>query len=198
MKNSTIVPLLSDASDVALITAVAAERSGAALEEMHRRFTPMLRSVIMRVVSSTADADEVLQDVFIQVWHQADHYSSEKGHLLGWLITVARRRALDHVRKACAYRNATDRYEKVVREPEGSANSCVDEEVQQNELKSQMEHCLRLLPPPQREAVDLTFYKGLSQREIAARLSVPLGTVKTRIELGLRKLGRSLLATKAA
>jgi RNA polymerase sigma-70 factor (ECF subfamily) len=74
----------------------------------------------------------------------------------------------------------------------------VDREVCQNELQQQIREHLQKLPDAQREAVRLTFFQGLSQREIAARLSVPLGTVKTRIELGMRKLGRSLTCDKAA
>src|SRR4051794_35427984 len=115
MKNNTSsFPKLATATDVELITAVSKERSQEALEELYRRHRPMLRSVISRVMNSDTDADDVLQDVFIQVWNQADSYSSEKGHLLGWLITLARRRALDRVRQMCAYKNATDRYEKAV------------------------------------------------------------------------------------
>src|SRR5215213_8070286 len=98
MKNSISCPTLASASDVDLITAVAQERSQQALEELYRRYRSMLRSVINRVMNTDADCDDVLQDVFIQVWNQAESYSSEKGHLLGWLITLARRRALDRVR----------------------------------------------------------------------------------------------------
>jgi RNA polymerase sigma-70 factor (ECF subfamily) len=201
MNNSSSCDLsLSNTPDVELITAVAQERSAKALEELYRRYRPLLSSVINRVMNNHAEADEVLQDVFIQVWDIAGSYSSEKGHLLGWLITIARRRALDHVRQMCSYKNATDRYEKSV-EPERPCTGemfTVDREVCQNELQQQIREHLQKLPDAQREAVRLTFFQGLSQREIAARLSVPLGTVKTRIELGMRKLGRSLICDKAA
>jgi RNA polymerase sigma-70 factor (ECF subfamily) len=200
MKNSITCPPLNGASDVELITAVSEDRSQRALEELYRRYRSMLRSVINRVMNSDADADDVLQDVFIQVWNQAQSYSSEKGHLLGWLITMARRRALDRVRQMCAYKNATDRYEKAVEptKPGLYETSIVDREVWKNELQERMDKLMHKLPEAQQQAVRLTFFQGLSQREIAAHLSVPLGTIKTRIELGMRKLGRSFVAGQAA
>ena len=183
-----------------LITAVSEDRSQQALEELYRRYRSMLRSVINRVMNSDADADDVLQDVFIQVWNQAQSYSASKGHLLGWLITMARRRALDRVRQMCAYKNATDRYEKSVEptKPGFHETSIVDREVWKNELQQRMDKLMSKLPEAQRQAVRLTFFQGLSQREIAAYLSVPLGTIKTRIELGMRKLGRSFVSGQAA
>jgi RNA polymerase sigma-70 factor (ECF subfamily) len=200
MKISNTCPQITGASDVELITAVSEDRSQRALEELYRRYRSMLRSVINRVMNSDADADDVLQDVFIQVWNQAQSYSSEKGHLLGWLITMARRRALDRVRQMCAYKNATDRYEKAVEptKPGFYETSIVDREVWKNELQERMDKLMHKLPEAQRQAVRLTFFQGLSQREIAAHLSVPLGTIKTRIELGMRKLGRSFVAGQAA
>src|SRR6476659_11125439 len=108
MKNSFASPTLHSPSDVDLITAVSQDRSQQALEELYRRYRAMLRSVINRVMNSDSDCDDVLQDVLIQVWNQAGSYSAEKGHLLGWLITLARRRALDRVRQMCAYKHATE------------------------------------------------------------------------------------------
>jgi RNA polymerase sigma-70 factor, ECF subfamily len=200
MKHTPSIPALSDATDVELITAVASERSAAALEEIYRRYQPMLRSVIMRVVNNHAEADEVLQDVFVQVWELASSYSPEKGHFLGWLVTLARRRSVDHIRRICAYQNATGRYEESVKPAAPHVNEMfiVDREVCQHELQQQVATLLQKLPEEQREAVNLTFFKGMSQREIASHLSVPLGTIKTRIELGMRKLGRSLLTQEAA
>jgi RNA polymerase sigma-70 factor (ECF subfamily) len=104
------------------------------------------------------------------------------------------------VRQNCAYKNATDRYEKSVSTPQNGfqESSTVDREVWKNELRQRMSQLMHKLPEAQRNAVRLTYYQGLSQREIAAHLSVPLGTIKTRIELGMRKLGRSLVACEAA
>lgn len=191
---------LARSTDLELITAVAKERSQAALEALYDRYRPVLRSVIHRVLSADGEVDDVLQKVLIQIWHQAETYSAEKGNLLGWLVTLTRRRSVDHVRKLCAYKNATDRYETAC-EPSRQIFTdmfSVNRQVYQNELQQQVKVLMQKLPEAQREAVGLTYFQGLSQREIATRLSVPLGTIKTRIELGMRKLGRSLVSELAA
>jgi RNA polymerase sigma-70 factor (ECF subfamily) len=176
------------------------QRSEHALEVLYARHSPLLRSVAMRILSNYAEVDDVLQDVFIHLWGRSEDYSAEKGQLLGWLVTITRRRALDRVRQRSAYQNATNRYEEKCKHAIGQPTSAciVDKEVQQHELHELVMHSIEGLPPQQGEVVQLTFFKGLSQREIAARLSLPLGTVKTRIELGMRKLSRSLAVQKAA
>jgi len=187
-------------SDSELMTQVV-HRSEHALEILYARHSPLLRSVAMRILSNYAEVDDVLQDVFIHLWNRSSDYSAEKGQLLGWLVTITRRRALDRVRQRSAYQNATNRYEEKCKHAIGQVNSSaciVDKEVQQHELHDLVMHSIESLPPHQGEVVQLTFFKGLSQREIAARLSLPLGTVKTRIELGMRKLSRSLAVQRAA
>jgi RNA polymerase sigma-70 factor (ECF subfamily) len=104
------------------------------------------------------------------------------------------------VRQLSAYQRATTRYEESAR-PEAhrlESNSIVEKEVRQNELQALLNRLIGELPKEQGVAVHLTFFKGLSQREIASRLSLPLGTVKTRIELAVKKLGRSYLCQEAA
>ncbi len=187
-------------TDEELMDRIVAGESQRALEELYRRHRGVLRGVITRVLGVEADSDDVLQDVFIQVWKHAGTFSSHKGKLLGWLITIARRRALDRVRQLSAYQRATSRYEAASR-PEVhrlESTSVVDQEVRQNELQDVLNRLIQDLPKEQGVAVRLTFFKGLSQREIAARLSLPLGTVKTRIELAVRKLGRSYICQEAA
>ncbi|WP_050028529.1 sigma-70 family RNA polymerase sigma factor [Verrucomicrobium sp. BvORR034] len=188
--------LLDDESLMALITE---KQDQKALEVLYQRHRPVLRGVIGRVVGVDADVDDVLQDVFIQVWKQSATFSAKKGQLLGWLITIARRRALDRVRQLTSYQKATNRYEESIKPEIGHAeDSTVDREVRHNELTELFDHLIADLPKEQGVAVQLTFFSGLSQREIAARLSLPLGTVKTRIELAVRKLGRSNLCREAA
>ena len=185
--------------DADLVRSIAEFRSEKALQELYRRHQPLLRSVIRRVLNSDTETDDVLQDVFLQVWNNASAYSPEKGQFLGWLITVARRRAVDRLRQICAYKNATDRFEASL-EPEtpNFQQSTTEQEVQHNELRDRISTHLGKLPEAQQQVVKLTYFQGLSHREIAARLSVPLGTIKTRIELGIRKLSRSLLTEQAA
>jgi RNA polymerase sigma-70 factor (ECF subfamily) len=132
--------------------------------------------------------------VLLQVWDRAETYSHCKGKLLSWLSTVARRRAIDRVRQSCAYRRATDRFEIVSRHPdkEISETHPVEHEAQQNDVRQLIDRQLDLLPSQQREAICLAYLEGHSQREIASITHTPLGTVKTRIELGLKKLSHAI------
>jgi RNA polymerase sigma-70 factor (ECF subfamily) len=192
-------PVYSQLKDEDLMDLITDQQSQKALEELYRRHRHVLRGVVTRVIGVDADADDVLQDVFIQVWKQAATFSAKKGQLLGWLITIARRRALDRVRQVSSYQKATNRYEAAFKPEAGqTADSVVDREVRQHELTSLLNRLIAELPKEQSQAVELTFFKGLSQREIAAQLSLPLGTVKTRIELAVKKLGRSYLCQEAA
>lgn len=165
-----------------------------ALSRLHQRYKAVLKSIVMQVLHDDADAEDVLQDVFIQVWERAGSYSPEKGKLLSWLATLARRRAIDRVRQHSAYRRATDRYEIACNHPdkEIGESHTVERAAHRDDLKHIMERHLRLLPPPQREAIHMTFFEGKSQREISSLTGTPLGTVKTRIELGIKKLTQSI------
>jgi RNA polymerase sigma-70 factor (ECF subfamily) len=169
-----------------------------AMSELYRRYGTVLKAVIMKVLHDETEAEDVLQEVFVQVWDRAESYSSEKGKLLSWLSTVARRRAIDRVRQACAYRRATDRFEIVSRHPdkEVSQTHPVEHEAQQDDVRELIDRQLDLLPDSQREAICLAYLEGHSQREIASITHTPLGTVKTRIELGLKKLSHAIGASR--
>lgn len=187
--NDSITPL-----DECLIEAVVEHKSEAALASLYQRYRHVLRCVIMRVMRDEADTDDVLQDVFLQVWTRAETYSPEKGRLLGWLIILARRRALDRLRQRCAYNRARDRFEAEYRIPvvEQGPNNESDQQLCEDDLRNILGRLLHRLPPHQGQVVQMTYFNGMSQRQIAAALELPLGTVKTRIELGMRKLSNSL------
>ena len=158
--------------------------------DLHTRYAPILRAVIMRVMHDPVETDDVLQEVFLQVWTRAETYCAERGQPLGWLITLARRRAIDRLRQRCAYQRACDRFEvqSVPAAATGGKAHSVEQEACGDDLRELLERLITRLPPRQQEVVKLAFFKGCSQREIAANLHLPLGTVKTRIELGVRKL----------
>lgn len=181
------------AEDTELIQALV-ERRPEAMETLCRRYSAVLKSVIMKVLHDDAEADDVLQEVFLQVWDRALHYSPERGRLLSWLSTVARRRAIDRVRQTCAYRRATDRFEIVCRHPDKEIDQThpVEFQAHQTDVRALIDRQLDLLPDNQRQAICLAYLEGRSQREIASITDTPLGTVKTRIELGLRKLSHAI------
>src|SRR5207247_6365668 len=163
-----------------------------ALAELYGRHGKRRRATIDGVVHEEAEGDDVLQEILLQVWKEADHYSPKAGRPLGWIVTIARRRAIDRLRRRQAYSRARERYQKgLTQEPRNLRREAYDPFVL-NDLHHFLEKCIRALPRLQREAVKLAFFEGLSHREIAATTHAPLGTVKTRLELGLRKLAHSI------
>jgi RNA polymerase sigma-70 factor, ECF subfamily len=169
-----------------------------ALQQLYERYHRLLHTVAMNVVRHSPDAEEILQDVFLYVWNRADTYCPAKGKALGWLVMLARRRAIDRLRQQSSYRRATSRFETEClrendeREPHSDLNrkACLDD------LRTLLKQQLDRLPPAQKQAVELTFFQGMSQREIAFTMRLPLGTVKTRIDLGLRKLAHILVTAR--
>lgn len=181
-------------SDEELLRGIVEDRSRQNLEQLYRRHQSLLRSVVMRVLRVDWLVDDVLQDVFVQVWLHGDSYSAEKGQVLGWLITLARRRAVDRLRRQYAYQKATDRYEaEQGQQADEVEDHCeVYQDVCSHDLRSLMYSLINQLPPAQQEVIMMAYFKDLSQRQIAGELGLPLGTVKTRIELGMRKLSNAL------
>ena len=165
------------------------QRRQQALKELYSRYSRSLRALIGSVVHEESEADDVLQESFLQIWREAHHYSPKAGKPLGWVITIARRRAIDRVRRRDSYRRAKQRFEDEIKpQTQIPRVGRTDSEVTQSDLRSFLGRQLKTLPPVQREAVELAYFSGLSQREIAATTNTPLGTVKTRLQLGLRKL----------
>jgi len=177
-------------TDEALMSRIQA-RDDKAIAILYRRHTPLLRSVIGRILNNDSDVDDMLQVVFLEVWRQAAHYDAEKGKALGWIVTLARRRAIDKVRTMQTYSRAQERLRE---EPEPASHLGADEEAAMSETAEIFKRVIATLPAPQREALDFAFYRGFSQREIAAQTGIPLGTIKTRLELALRKVRTALVA----
>lgn len=172
------------------------QRNGAALEMMMQRYRRLLKSAILRTVNDDAAAEDVLQECFFELWRQADHYSSTKGRPMAWLMTLAKRRAIDHLRRSMAYCRAKDRMEQSIQHIEViSQDSAVD--CEQADMGRVLGEHLSLLPEAQKQVIELAFLQGMSQREVAEATHTPLGTVKTRMELGLKKL-RQNFRTRSA
>ena len=165
------------------------QRRQQALKELYSRYSRSLRALIGSVVHEESEADDVLQESFLQIWREAHNYSPKAGKPLGWVITIARRRAIDRVRRRDSYRRAKQRFEEEIKpQAQTPRTGGTEAEVLQSDLRRFLGRQMELLPPVQREAVELAYFRGLSQREIAATTNTPLGTVKTRLQLGLRKL----------
>src|SRR5205809_5963602 len=178
--------------DEALMKDISRRRHGSALTELYGRNGQRLKAMVDSVVHEQAEADDVVQEILLQIWKEADHYSPEAGKPLGWMVTIARRRAIDRLRRRQAYSRVRERYQKRVIQQEPNSPRESDDVFVLNDLRHFLKQCMRVLPRLQREALELAFFKGLSHREIAAATHAPLGTVKTRLELGLQKLTHTL------
>ena len=186
------VDALRELSDSQLMLAIA-RRDPRALSELYDRYSSILKALIIRVVHDDAEADDLLQEIFMQVWRQAKNYSPKKGQALGWVVTLTRRRAIDRLRKRQAYHRATERLEvHTEQQPEAWLHSRIDDDIERDDLRDFLRARIDDLPPFQKQAIELAFFKGMSQREIALHTHTPLGTIKTRLELGLRKLYESV------
>jgi len=178
-------------TDAELMEAVV-RRDSDAIAAIYERYESMLRAVVSSILHDAGETDDVLQDVLIQLWNHADRLLVEKG-LQGFLVTVAKRRALDRLRRRLAYRRATDRLETELMAEFSDKMQGPQTKPATFDLSELLSTMIRLLPESQQEVVELTFFKGLSQRDIAAQKSIALGTVKTRLQLARKKLLNQLM-----
>ena len=157
----------------------------AAFERLYDRVAPLVHGVVLAVVRNPALAEEVTQEVLVEAWRTAPRFDPERGSARSWLLTMARRRAVDRVRSVQA---SVDRDAAVgAREIERDVD-VVSEAVEIRLEQQQVRRCLDGLTGLQREAVSMAFYRGHTHREVAHLLDVPLGTVKTRLRDGLIRL----------
>ena len=163
-------------------------REGDALESIYKRYESLLRTVILGVIRDESDVDDVLHDVLLQVWEQGHRYNPNEKGLRGLLVTLARRRAFDRLRQRAAYRRATESLKTDTDNPLTFETSTISSEVEVHDLSQLLNRVIQELPEAQKEVIQLAFFKGMSQREIAAKRQISLGTVKTRLHLALRKL----------
>jgi RNA polymerase sigma-70 factor, ECF subfamily len=183
-------------SDVDLMHQVQAQDSDA-FSQLYDRYSGILKALILRVLHNEAEADDLLQEVFMEIWNHAGRFSSQKGKPLGWMVTLARRRAIDALRKKKAYERAEERLQaETQQQPDVRAQSVTEKEIHDGDTRVLMDRVLGALPKAQQQAVELAFFYGMSQREIAANTNTPLGTVKTRLELGLKKIYDALKELK--
>ena len=186
-------PISNERSDEQLMAGIK-NRSDTALATLYRRHTPLLRTIIARVVNNDTDVDDILQEVFVEIWNRVESYDETKGKALGWIVTLARRRAIDRVRRKQAYSRAEERLRESTEATADAMHPSTDSEAMNGDTAEIFQRILTTLPPKQREAVQLAYYSGLSQRDIARRTGIPLGTIKTRLELAIRKLRAAILA----
>lgn len=190
IESETLRPELAQDNDVGLIKAIAA-RDEVALAQLYDRYRAILFGLLMRILNNREEAEDVLQEVFLQVWRKAADFDENRGRPFTWLVTLGRSRGIDRLRTlAVRERVAEASAREVIEEISDAAGDAF-----RSEQRGLVNDALAKLPDDQKRPLMLAYFDGLTQSEIATRLGTPLGTVKTRMRTGLIKL-RELLAGK--
>jgi RNA polymerase sigma-70 factor (ECF subfamily) len=168
-----------------------ASKDSAALDAFYQRYNRIAFSLVLRIVGSREDAEDVLTDVFWQVWQQSARYDSSRGKPIAWLLTIARTRAIDCIRSTNRQQSRTDELD-ASKHP-ASAPTEPDSFVLAD-TRNAVKEALNELPEQQRISLEMAYFQGMSHTEIATALGQPLGTVKDRIRNGMMHLRKRLKA----
>jgi len=186
------VVAVSNEADAALVRAIAGgDRE--ALAQLYDRFAPSLMAVGCRILCDRTEAEDLLHDVFLEVWRQAADYDDQRGSVRAWVLMRMRSRALDR-RKAAGFARVVSLEDR--RAPEEPSATVEDPSLQPD--REAVRRSLAALPPEQRVVLELGYFEGLSSSEIAARIDAPIGTVKSRVAAALLKLRGALVRQDAS
>ena len=175
-------------SDVDLIDQ-ASRGDARALEVLYDRYSRVVFSFALRIVNDQLIAEELLQEVFFRAWQQGGSFRASKGAFLTWLLSITHNMAIDEVRKRKRRPQRSDSDDPdVVLAAVADTGPSVEDEVWLRVLRERIGRALDTLPQAQREAIELAYFRGMTHREIADTLNEPLGTIKTRMRLGMQKL----------
>ncbi len=186
--------MIADSAGIADLIHKVAKQERDAFSHLYDRCSSLVFGLALRMLKVRSDAEDLLQEVFVQIWRQAENYSEDRGSPEAWIVNIARSRAIDKIR-------SIRRMEKsfvLTDDPAGAESSVnVESAVGEFETKFTMNSALANLPEAQRKVLELAYFDGLTQTEIADRLAEPLGTVKTRMRSGIHRL-REILGTRTA
>jgi RNA polymerase sigma-70 factor (ECF subfamily) len=175
--------LASKRSMTELLQRIAQRADRQAFAELFQSYAPRVKAYMMRQGADANTAEELAQETLLTVWRKAALYSDEKGSATTWIFTIARNLRIDRLRRELVYQELPEG-----REEEASTDELPDEAVTARERQERVRAALALLPEDQHEVVSLSYLEGLSHSEIADRLSLPLGTVKSRMRLAYQKI----------
>ena len=179
-------------TDEELMAGLADGETGS-LEQLYDRYSSLVFSVSLRVLDDRQLAEDVTQEVFLRLWRQPRSYDAGRGRFLSWLMSVTRNRAIDEQRRITRRRRVEKPGDDATSELPGPERFHDPQlEAVLAEDRRRVRQAMTRLPPPQREVIELAYFSGLTQTQIARRTGEPLGTVKTRIRLGMRKLRGAL------
>lgn len=175
-------------SDVDLI-GQASRGDARALEVLYDRYSRVVFSFALRIINDQQIAEELLQEVFFRAWQQGGTFRASKGTFLTWLLSITHNMAIDEVRKRKRRPQRSDSDDPdLVLAGVADGGPSVEDEVWSRALRERIARALDTLPKAQREAIELAYFRGMTHREIADNLNEPLGTIKTRMRLGMQKL----------
>jgi RNA polymerase sigma-70 factor (ECF subfamily) len=180
---------MSSSAPSAVLLPAVAQGNVSAFEELYDRYASTVYGLLLRILANADDAQEVLQETFVKAWTSAKMFDAVRGSEVAWLISIARSRGIDRLRSR---RTRVEREDEAGRE-QSIFSAFVEratgaDDAIQSEERHAVRSALAELPEPQRIALELAYFEGLSQTEIATRLSQPLGTIKTRMQLGMKKM----------
>ncbi|MEZ4403571.1 MAG: sigma-70 family RNA polymerase sigma factor [Kofleriaceae bacterium] len=158
----------------------------AALRQLYDRLAPRVRAVALRVLGAAGDADDVVQETFLDVWNRAATFDPDRGSLVSWVTTIGHRRAVDRLRRRGTRPGPGDAGAAVAREP--SADATPHESAEERQARERIVAALASLPRDQREAIELMYFHGMSQREAAEHTGAALGTFKSRVRAAMGRL----------
>lgn len=174
--------LKATSPDLSLVSAIRAGDQGA-MAALYDRYSSVVYSVALRVLGETGAAEDVLQDVFLQLWRNPSAFDASRGNLAAWLAVISRNRAIDALRKRKPESDIEDVVLSVAPDLAGEA--------ERSRVAAKVRGVLGTMPAPQRSALEMAYYEGLTHTEIAAKTGEPLGTIKTRIRAGLTALRKA-------
>jgi len=186
-----------DLADAALVRRIRAGDRGA-VDDLYERFRRPAFALARRILADDVLAEDVLQDVFLGVWRDPAAYDRSRGSFASWLLAVVHHKAVDAVRREESQRRRQTRAEEALELDAPIAARDVEDEAWSRVVAEQVRTALGELSAPQREALTLAYYGGYTQREVAALTGAPLGTVKTRMLSGMRRLREQLGGTSVA
>ncbi|MEI4270920.1 sigma-70 family RNA polymerase sigma factor [Klenkia sp. LSe6-5] len=179
------------AADAELLRRVRAGDRGA-VDDLYDRFRRPAFALARRVLGDDTLAEDVVQDVFLAVWKDPAAFDGARGTVASWLLAMVHHKAVDAVRREESHRRRQTRAEDDLRLTEPTAHGDVEDEAADRVVSQRVRAALQALPAPQREALTLAYYGGYTQREVSVLTGTPLGTVKTRMLAGMRRLKETL------
>ncbi len=200
MQASQPISITTDAppttlGDDELMSGILAQDSRS-LDQLYARYRPLIGKIVLEILPNESDAEEALQDIFMEIWNRAANFDPRKGKALGWIICMARRRAIDHYRKIRRRVEASEKLRLENDEGQGAlgasflGTSGAVPGPGSTDVRRFLARIIASLPTEQGRVIHLSYFKDMSQREIASRTGIPLGTIKTRLDLALRKLAQ--------